>query len=177
MASLAMMFPLLLATGFSFEARNISTQNALVATFLVLYTFAYSWGAGIVPFLYSSEIFPQVLREVGMGWSSCICFLGAGILAITVPLLIHAIGQTAVLGIFAALNSLALLLVWLFVPGTERHIVTMEEMNYVFGVATRKHMRYQRDEVGPWFWQKYVRMKREVKEPGPLYDYARGGVS
>lgn len=34
------MFPLLLATGFSFEARNISTQNALVATFLVLYTFA-----------------------------------------------------------------------------------------------------------------------------------------
>ena len=40
MASLAMMFPLLLATGFSFEARNISTQNALVATFLVLYTFA-----------------------------------------------------------------------------------------------------------------------------------------
>lgn len=77
----------------------------------------------------------------------------------------------------SALNSLALLLVWLFVPGTERHIVTMEEMNYVFGVATRKHMRYQRDEVGPWFWQKYVRMKREVKEPGPLYDYARGGVS
>lgn len=56
------MFPFLLATGFSFEASNVSVQNGLVATFLILYTFAYSWGAGVVPFLYSSEVFPQVLR-------------------------------------------------------------------------------------------------------------------
>lgn len=56
------MFPFLLASAFSFQASNITTQNALVATFLVLYTFAYSWGAGVVPFLYSSEIFPLVLR-------------------------------------------------------------------------------------------------------------------
>ena len=62
MASLAMMFPLLLASGFSFEAKSVSTQNALITTFLILYTFAYSWGGGVVPFLYSSEIFPQVLR-------------------------------------------------------------------------------------------------------------------
>lgn len=62
MLSLAAMFPLLLATGFSFEATHTITENALVATFLVLYTFAYSPGAGVVPFLYSSEIFPQMLR-------------------------------------------------------------------------------------------------------------------
>lgn len=72
----------------------------------------------------------------------------------------------------SGLDTVALLLVWLFVPGTERHIITMEEMNYVFGVATRKHMRYQRDEVGPWFYHRYVRM-RDVKDPEPLYHYAR----
>lgn len=62
MVSLAAMFPLLLASGFAFEVKNTTTQNGLVATFLVLYTLAYSPGAGVVPFLYSSEIFPQVLR-------------------------------------------------------------------------------------------------------------------
>lgn len=70
------------------------------------------------------------------------------------------------------LDALALVLVWLFVPGTERQITTMEEMNYVFGVGTRKHMRYQLDEVGPWFYDRYIRW-RVVEDPKPLYRYAR----
>jgi len=60
--SLAAMIPLLIATGFSFKADNSSAQIGVVATFLMLFTLAYSPGAGVVPFLYSSEIFPQVLR-------------------------------------------------------------------------------------------------------------------
>ena len=56
------MFPLLIASGFAFEAKSTRAQDGLVATFLVLYTLAYSPGSGVVPFLYSSEIFPQVLR-------------------------------------------------------------------------------------------------------------------
>ena len=62
MVSLAAMVPLLIATGFSFEANPNSAHLAVVATFVILYTLAYSPGAGVVPFLYSSEIFPQVLR-------------------------------------------------------------------------------------------------------------------
>ena len=62
MASLAAMVPLLLATGFSFLADNNSVKVGLVSTFVILYTLAYSPGAGVVPFLYTSEIFPQVLR-------------------------------------------------------------------------------------------------------------------
>ena len=60
--SLLLMFPLLLASAFAFKAEDISTRNALVATFLVLYVLAYSPGMGICPFLYSSEVFPQVVR-------------------------------------------------------------------------------------------------------------------
>ena len=62
MASLASMVPLLLASGFSFMAENNAVKVGLVSTFIILYTLAYSPGAGVVPFLYTSEIFPQVLR-------------------------------------------------------------------------------------------------------------------
>ena len=42
------MVPLLLATGLSFLATDSSLQTGLVATFLVLYTLAYSPGGGVV---------------------------------------------------------------------------------------------------------------------------------
>ena len=119
--SLAAMIPLLIATGFSFTADSNSAQTGIVATFLILFTLAYSPGAGVIPFLYSSEIFPQVLRgkyssaasplhrcscsllciEVGMAWASAVNFMGAGLLALTVPQLNQGLGQTKLLGLFA----------------------------------------------------------------------------
>ena len=39
--------------------------------------------------------------EVGMAWGSAVTFFGAGVLALVVPQLIHAIGTTALLGLFA----------------------------------------------------------------------------
>ena len=70
------------------------------------------------------------------------------------------------------LDGLALVLVWLFVPGTERQISTMEEMNYVFGVTTRRHLDYQLREVAPWCYSRYVR-RRKVEDVPPLYRYVR----
>ena len=171
MTSLASMVPLLLASGFSFMADNNAVKIGLVSTFLVLYTLAYSPGAGVVPFLYTSEIFPQVLREVGMAWGSAVTFFGAGILALVVPQLIHAIGQTALLGLFAGLDAIALFLVWLLVPGTERQTISMEEMNYVFGVDTARHVDYQLNEVAPWCIDHYL-LRKKVSYPRPLYRYA-----
>lgn len=63
-------------------------------------------------------------------------------------------------------------MVWLFVPGTERQIATMEEMNYVFGVTTRRHMDYQVNEVAPWCYDHYIRRRTDIDLP-PLYRYAR----
>ena len=56
MVSLACMFPLLLASGFSYKIQDNSGKIAAVATFLILYTLAYSPGGGVVPFLYSELI-------------------------------------------------------------------------------------------------------------------------
>ena len=55
----------------------------------------------------------------------------------------------------------------------------MEEMDYVFGVSTRRHMHHQVREVIPWYWTRYVlrwadplpredRLQRE-KPLAPLY--------
>ncbi|KAL8726867.1 MAG: hypothetical protein Q9166_006419 [cf. Caloplaca sp. 2 TL-2023] len=107
-----------------------------------------------------------------MAWASAVSWMGAGILDLCVPALIRALGQTGLLCLFAGLDALALCLVWLFVPGTERQIATMEEMNYVFGVATRQHVRYQIKEVAPWCVDHYIRRRRGV-DLDPLYRYAR----
>ena len=118
------MVPLLFATGFSFLASDSNVRVRLVSTLLVLYTWTYSPGGGVVPFLYTSEIFPTALRgklrikytvhplysmqlllmcrvEVDMAWGSAVTFFGASILALVVPQLISAIGHTALLGLFA----------------------------------------------------------------------------
>ncbi|EON67455.1 hypothetical protein W97_06709 [Coniosporium apollinis CBS 100218] len=141
--------PTLLATGFSFQIANESTRVGVVAFFLMLYTLFYSPGAGVVPFLYSSEVFPLINREVGMSWACFWNFLLAGLLALTVPQLTHALGHTRLLGLFAGLDAFAFLMVWLLVPGTVE-VTTLEEMNYVFGVPTRRHIEYQLKTVLPW---------------------------
>ena len=132
--------------------------------------------------------------EVGMAWASAIAFTGAGLLALTVPQLIEALGPTKLLSLFAyvylstiwvhsvlfqisadllrGLDAIALLCVWLVVPGTEQQIATMEEMNYVFGVTTRRHVTYQLEEVLPWYFNRYVRQLR-LEDLAPLYRYSR----
>ena len=85
LASLVAMVPLLLATAFSFKIDGQKARSAVVELFVILYTAAYSPGAGVVPFLYSSEVFPLIVRESGMSWSCFINFSLAGLLALTVP--------------------------------------------------------------------------------------------
>lgn len=47
----------------------------------------------------------------------------------------------------------------------------MEEMNYVFGVSTRRHVKYQVKEVAPWCVDHYLRHK-DIELPA-LYNSAR----
>ncbi|KAL3417130.1 hypothetical protein PVAG01_11130 [Phlyctema vagabunda] len=175
--SLAACFPMLLATGFSFTIDDLDVRIAVLATFLILFTLAYSPGAGVVPFLYSSEIWPLITREVGMSWACFWNFLLAGVLALTVPQLSTAMGETGLLSLFAGLDALAFVLVWLLVPGTAK-VTTLEDMNYVFGVPTRRHCQYQVREVLPWLLRRAVslfgwRGSGSGKRPPPLYRWER----
>ena len=100
LSSLIAMVPLLLATGLSFMIDG-SAKVPVTEIFLILYTAAYSPGAGVVPFLYSSEVFPLINREVGMSLAVSVNFALGGVVALTVPPLLSSIGKPAVLGLFA----------------------------------------------------------------------------
>ena len=171
LASLTAMVPLLLAAAFSFKLQDPTAKHVVLEVFVILYTAAYSPGAGVVPFLYSSEVFPLINREAGMSLSCSVNFMLAGLLALTVPQLIHALGPTRLLGLFVGLDAMAALSVWLLVPGSV-HVTTLEEMNYIFGVPTKKFIQYQVKDVLPWFIKRCIPGQRDDRLP-TLYIWNR----
>jgi len=56
LASLICMIPFLLAMGFAFKIEEEVPKTVAVVILLVAYTACYSPGAGVIPFLYSSEV-------------------------------------------------------------------------------------------------------------------------
>ena len=116
---------------------------------------AYSPGAGVIPFMYSSEIFPLINREAGMSFACSVNFVLAGVLALTVPHLMNSLDRTRLLCLFAGLDAAAAFLVWLFVPGTTE-VTTLEQMNYIFGVPTKVHVQYQGGQNLRWTMRRYT---------------------
>ena len=73
-----------------------------------------------------------------------------------------------------------MLLIFFLVPETagasvrkehgKLNYMSLEELNYIFGVPTKKHIQYQIQHVLPWAWKmakyRYGRMlRREVERP------------
>jgi hypothetical protein len=71
-------------------------------------------------------------------------------------------------GFYAAMNVLALCMIFFFVPETKQR--TLEELDYIFAVPTRVHIHYQMTRALPWWIKRYVLMR---KGPGlePLYHF------
>lgn len=47
---------------------------------------------------------------------------------------------------------------------------SLEELDYVFAVPTRTHMKFQTSKAGPWWFKRYI--FRSTKEPCPeLYKF------
>jgi hypothetical protein len=60
-----------------------------------------------------------------------------------------------------------MLMIFLWVPETKQR--TLEELDYIFAVPTRVHMRYQVFCVLPWWFQRYI--LRQPVELDPLYKF------
>lgn len=85
--------------------------------------------------MYSSEVYPQEYREVGMSLAVAINLSFAGALAMAVPQYQKRLSESTqsnqhllLLGSFAALDFTAAILVWLFMRYPER-AVELEDMN------------------------------------------------
>ncbi|PLB52826.1 galactose-proton symport [Aspergillus steynii IBT 23096] len=158
----------LLAAGFSFYIPTESKAHiGCIALFIFLFAAFYSPGEGPVPFAYSAEVFPLSHREVGMSWAVAVCLSWAAVLSITFPRMLHAMTPTGAFGFYAGLNITALVMIFLWVPETKQR--TLEELDYIFAVPTRVHIRYQVFKVLPWWIQRFI-FRRKV-ELEPLYKF------
>ncbi|KAG6184997.1 hypothetical protein E4U10_006202 [Claviceps purpurea] len=139
---------------------------AAVATFTYLFAAFYSPGEGPVPFMYSAEVFPLSHREIGMSWAVATNNFWASVLSLTFPRMLIAMTPTGAFGFYAALNLVALVLIFLFVPETKQK--TLEELDYVFAVPDRTHARYQLGTVLPWWCRRWL-LRRQGEKCPPLY--------
>jgi hypothetical protein len=72
-------------------------------------------------------------------------------------------GESRLLAIFTALNTVAFLLIFFLVPETAGatlgssttglNYISLEELSYIFSVRTRDHVSYQIRVMVPWAWE------------------------
>lgn len=153
----------LLAAGMVYFIPESSRAHlGLVTLFVYIYCAFYSPGEGPVPFTYSAEVFPLSHREIGMSWAVATNNFWATVVSITFPRQLRAFSTPGAFGFYSAMNIIALILIFLFLPETKQR--TLEELDYVFGVPTTVHANYQLKTVLPW-WIKNVPNFLHRREP------------
>lgn len=151
----------LLAAGFCFWIPKDSDAHlGLIAMFIYLFNVFYSPGEGPVPFTYSAEVFPLSHREVGMAWAVATNNFWAAVLSLTFPYMLREFTPTGSFGFYAGLNVVAFVLIFFFLPETKQ--LSLEELDYVFDISTRKFSWYNFTEVLPWFIRRYVFMHKDA---------------
>lgn len=167
------MFWTLLAAGMCFyiepDITDSQARLGAVAFFIYLFDAFYSPGEGPVPFTYSAEVFPLSHREVGMSWAVATNNFWASILSLTFPRIARAFTIQGAFGFYAGLNIVALLMIFSWLPETKQR--TLEELDYVFAVPMRTHMKFQWGKVLPWWVKRWIFFKKGQTEP-QLYHFA-----
>ncbi|KAL8838540.1 MAG: hypothetical protein Q9170_002082 [Blastenia crenularia] len=155
----------LLAAGLSLLKTTGSKGERIgpVVLFVYLFTIMYSLGEGPVAFQYSAEVFPTIQREQGMAWAVCINNTFAGILSVTFPRMQHALTKTGAFGFYAGLNLIAWGMIFCFVRETKQ--LTLEELDQVFSVPTRKFIGHEVTVWLPYFFKRHILRKNIAKPP------------
>ncbi|KAH8127443.1 hypothetical protein FP744_10004338 [Trichoderma asperellum] len=148
LATLPFMALFMLGAGLAFTIETPRIRIGVAAFFLFMFSAAYSPGLGPIPFTLASESFPLSHREAGTSWAIAINFAFAGVLSIGFPVIDSSIKAAGALCLFAVLNVVAFVLVFLLVEETKRR--TLEELDHIFAVSKRKFMRYQLCDNLPW---------------------------
>ncbi|KAL8943454.1 MAG: hypothetical protein Q9211_000986 [Gyalolechia sp. 1 TL-2023] len=166
-------FPLmcifLLAAGLSLLKTDGSRGERLgpVVLFVYLFTIAYSLGEGPVAFQYSAEVFPTIQREQGMAWAVCINNTFAGVLSLTFPRMKSVMTSTGAFGFYAGLNLIAWFMVFCFVRETKQ--LTLEELDQVFSVPTKKYISHELKVWLPYFIKHHI-LRQNIPKPPQLIE-------
>ncbi len=160
-------FPLmslfLFFTGFSFWIPQESTAHiACITLGIYLFGIVYSPGEGPVPFTYSAEAYLLYIRPIGMSLATATTWFFNFILFGDVALLAQGLRSPGAFSWYAAWNIVGFFAVLFFVPETKEK--TLEELDSVFNVSLRTHMRYGLDQFLYFFRRLYsARISRRLQ--------------
>ncbi|KAF8583463.1 hypothetical protein K439DRAFT_1647212 [Ramaria rubella] len=149
-------FPLmaifLLLTGFAFFIESLHGRVALVTTGIYLFEICYS-----------PEAFPLYIRAIGMSFATATTWFLNAVVSLTFSRLTGAFTPQGAFGWYAGWNFLILL----FVPETKS--LSLEELDQVFSVPTKKHAKYQLQALSinlrRWL------LRNSVEKQPPLYKF------
>ncbi|KAF7558550.1 hypothetical protein G7046_g5615 [Stylonectria norvegica] len=158
----------LLWTGLAFYAHGQKAKVGLVTTGMYLFEVFYSPGEGPVPFTYSAEAFPVHVRDVGMSWATATTWCFNFVISMTWPRLKSTFTPTGAFGWYAGWCVILWFLILLFVPETKA--LTLEELDQVFSVSTRRHASYQIKNA-VWHFKKWV-LRKKLEPLPPFYRHS-----
>ncbi|KAI0138955.1 MFS general substrate transporter [Hypoxylon sp. NC0597] len=159
--TLPVMCLLMMAAALSSLHHDQTTRAALIAVFVFLFAATYSPGMGPIPFTLASESFPLSHREAGCAFAIAINLLFAGLIQMFFPSIYAGLHDGGSLGLFAGLNFVAFVLVFLLVEETKRR--SLEDLDLIFAVRKRDFVRHQVTEYLPWFFRHYFLGYRREK--------------
>jgi len=155
--SLALFF-----TGFSFWIPSDSKAHVgCIALGLYLFGIVYSPGEGPVPFTYSAEAYPLYIRPQGMALATATTWFFNFVLSVTWPSLLAAFTPQGAFSWYAVWNLIGWFGVLCLMPETKGK--ELEELDRVFSIPTRVHVRWGLSQV-PYFIQRYI-YRRAVDKP------------
>ncbi|KAK1761997.1 hypothetical protein QBC33DRAFT_602390 [Phialemonium atrogriseum] len=170
--TLPFMAVFLAAAALSFRITDKGVRTGIVAMWLFLFAAAYS--PGPIPFTLASESFPLSHRESGCAFAIAVNLFFAGLLSICFPTIISHLHNGGTLALFSGLNLVALALVFALVEETKRR--SLEDLDLVFAVPKRAHVRYQLGTYLPWFARRYLLGRRGEEKPSLYVDMIWGST-
>ncbi|KAF5708823.1 myo-inositol transporter [Fusarium globosum] len=166
-----------ITTGIVALSQQLSGINIMAfygQTTLAVHTVFYSPGMGPVPFVLAAESFPLVFRDTGASLAISINLLFAGLLAWLKPLLVAGIRFGGTLGVFAGLNVVAFVLIFLLMEETSG--VPLESLGYVFNQPKKDLIHFQLFEVLPWFGRFILGRSSLAERPERTVDLSPSSV-
>jgi len=125
------------------ESPNKAAHKAGVAM-IAIFSIGFSFSYGPISWIYSSEIFPNRIRHIGVAVATCGSWSANVLFGQTGSLGINQLGWSYYIA-FAAFNAFNFVVILMFLP--ESKGVSLEAMSEVFGDSERKHDH--RVDAGP----------------------------
>ena len=115
-----------------------------------------------MPLTYGAEAFPIRIREAGMALSTAVLWFFNAVLSITWFRMKQSFKPQGAFGFYAAWCVVLWILIYFLMPETKA--LTLEELDIVFSIPTRKFATHQLKQI-PYFIQRYILRRNVRKHP------------